>query len=106
MSEVVAHLFKLCGMGVILLLIVGFYALLTTRNLVRMVISMEILSKATTLALIASGYATGQVGLAQALAITLIVIEVAVVVVAVAIILCVYRHTDSLDVAHLRELKG
>jgi NADH:ubiquinone oxidoreductase subunit K len=31
---------------------------------------------------------------------------VAVVVVAVAIILCVYRHSDSLDVAHLRELKG
>ena len=106
MSEPVAHLVLLCGMGVVLLLIVGFYSLLMTRNLVRMVIALEILSKATTLALVASGYATGQIGLAQALAITLIVIEVAVVVVAVAIILCVYRHTDSLDVAHLRELKG
>ena len=106
MPDPVARLFLLCGMGVVLLLIVGFYSLLTTRNLVRMVIALEILSKATTLALITSGYDTGQVGLAQALAITLIVIEVAVVVVAVAIILCVYRHTDSLDVAHLRELKG
>ena len=28
------------------------------------------------------------------------------IVLAVAIILCVYRHTESLDVAHLRELKG
>jgi multisubunit Na+/H+ antiporter MnhC subunit len=106
MPDPVARLVLLCGMGIVLLLIVGFYSLLTTRNLVRMVIALEILSKATTLALIASGYATGQVGLAQALAITLIVIEVAVVVVAVAIILCVYRHTGSLDVAHLRELKG
>ncbi|MGD0999675.1 MAG: NADH-quinone oxidoreductase subunit K [Candidatus Brocadiia bacterium] len=106
MPDPVARLVLLCGMGIVLLLIVGFYSLLTTRNLVRMVIALEILSKATTLALVASGYATGQYGLAQALAITLIVIEVAVVVVAVAIILCVYKHTDSLDVAHLRELKG
>ncbi len=106
MPEPVARLVLLCGMGIVLLLIVGFYSLLTTRNLVRMVIALEILSKATTLALVVSGYATGQIGLAQALAITLIVIEVAVVVVAVAIILCVYKHTDSLDVAHLRELKG
>lgn len=106
MSEPVARLVLLCGMGIVLLLIVGFYSLLTTRNLVRMVIALEILSKATTLALVVSGYATGQIGLAQALAITLIVIEVAVVVVAVAVILCVYKHTDSLDVAHLRELKG
>ena len=106
MSNEAARLFLLCGMGVILLLIVGFYSLLRTPNLVRMVIALEILSKATTLALIASGYASGQVGLAQALAITLIVIEVAIVVVAVAVILCVYRHTDSLDVAKLRELKG
>jgi multisubunit Na+/H+ antiporter MnhC subunit len=106
MSEAVAHQVLLCGMGVVLLLIVGFYSLLVTRNLVRMVIALEVLSKATTLALIVSGYATGQIGLAQALAITLIVIEVAVVVVAVAVILCVYRHTDSLDPARLRELKG
>ncbi len=106
MSNEATGLVLMCGMGVVLLLIVGFYSLLTTRNLVRMVIALEILSKATTLALVVSGYATGQIGLAQALAITLIVIEVAVVVVAVAIILCVYRHTDSLDVAKLRELKG
>jgi NADH:ubiquinone oxidoreductase subunit K len=101
-----ARLYSMFGVGVVLVLIVGFYCVLTTRNLIRVLIGMELLTKAVTLLLIASGYAVGQIALAQALAITLIIIEVAVIVVAISIVLCVYRHSKSIDTALLRQIKG
>jgi NADH-quinone oxidoreductase subunit K len=100
------RLFTLFGTGVVLTLIVGFYCLLTTRNLIRALIGLEVLTKGVTLLIIASGYASGKEALAQALAITLIVIEVAVIVVAVSIVLCIYRKTDNLETSELREIKG
>ena len=106
MTSESAELFGIFGIGVVVTLVIGFYTLLTTRNLIRALIGLEVLTKGITLLIVVAGRVGGQMGLAQALAITLIVIEVAVVVVAVAIILCVYRHTESLDPAHLRELKG
>ena len=43
----------LFGIGVVLMLIVGFYCLLTTRNLIRALIGLELLTKGVTLLLIA-----------------------------------------------------
>jgi NADH:ubiquinone oxidoreductase subunit K len=87
-------------------LVVGFYSLITTRNLLRALIGVEILMKATTLLIIVTGYVSGQVALAQALAITLIIIEVAVIAVAVGVVLCIYRHNKSLDATFFTNLKG
>lgn len=101
-----AALFALFGAGVILTLIVGLYGLLTTRNLVRTLIGLEILTKAVTLLILLAGKCGGQLGLAQALAITLIVIEVAVVVVAVSLVVCVYKATGSVDTRGIQEIKG
>ncbi len=106
MSEPVSLLLSLCLIGAALTLITGFYSLLMTRNLIRTLIAVEILSKGIQLLIIACGYAVGQIALAQALVITLIVVEVAVIVVAVGIVLCIYRHTESLDSAQIRSLKG
>ena len=99
-------LFEIFGVGVILTLIVGFYCVLVTRNLIRALIGIEVLTKAVTLLLILCGYVSKQLGLAQALAITLIVIEVAVMVVGVAVVLCFHRRTGSIDASDLRTLKG
>ena len=88
------------------LLFVGIYCLLTMRNLIKLFIGIEIISKAITLALIASGLLRGNMALAQALVITFIVVEVSTVAVALAIIINVYRHTGSLDVRQLTKLKG
>ena len=106
MKPEMVPLFSLFGVGVVLTMIVGFYCLLTTRNLIRALIGLEILTKGVTLLIILCGYVSGQTGLAQSLAITLIVIEVAVVVVAVSIVLCIYRKTDGIDTKDLREIKG
>ena len=99
-------LFCVFGIGVVLTMIVGFYCLLTTRNLVRALIGLEILTKGVTLLIILTGFVSGQEALAQSLAISLIVIEVAVIVVAVSIVLCIYRRTDGIDTQSLREIKG
>jgi len=91
---------------IILMAMVGFYCLLITRNLIRALISLEILTKAVTLLFIVVGYITGQQALVQALVITMIVIEVVIIVVAGGVILSVYRNDDSIDARNLRRLKG
>jgi len=97
---------QLLFMGAILLLITGFYCMIMTYNLVRALIGLEILTKSVTLFIILAGYVTGRMGLAQALAITLIVIEVVVIAVAVGIVLCVYRHNKSIDRRLISNIKG
>jgi NADH-quinone oxidoreductase subunit K len=99
-------LFCVFGVGVVLTMIVGLYCLVTTRNLIRALIGLEILTKGVTLLIILTGYVSGQMALAQSLAITLIIIEVAVIVVAVSIVLCIYRKTAGIDTRSIREIKG
>lgn len=106
MSAEQALLFLTFGIGVVLTLIVGFYCILTTRSLIRVLIGMEVLTKGVTLLIILAGYVTGQPALAQALAITLIIIEVAVIVAAVSIVLALHRHVDDIDTTMLKNLKG
>jgi multisubunit Na+/H+ antiporter MnhC subunit len=106
MTKEAMELFSVFGLGVVLTLVVGFYAIVTTRNLIRALIGLEVLTKAVTLLIILAGYVSGQTGLAQALAITLIVIEVAVIVAAISIVLCVHRNTGSVDTAQLQNVKG
>jgi multisubunit Na+/H+ antiporter MnhC subunit len=100
------ELFSVFGLGVVLTLLIGFYSLLTTRNLIRALIGLEVLTKAVTLLIVVAGYVSGQMALAQALAITLIVIEVAVIVAAISIVLCVHRNTGSVDSTQLQNVKG
>jgi len=106
MSSEALRLFAVFGFGVVLVLATGFYCVVTTRNMIRALIGLELLTKAVTVLLVLAGYLSGRIGLAQALAITLIVIEVAVIVVAVGIVLNLYRHHQSLDTEPLRNLKG
>ena len=105
LSDQVA-LFSVFGIGVVLTVIAGLYLMLMTRNLVRALIGLEVMTKGVTLLIILVGYVTNQGPLAQSLAITQIVIEVAVLVVAVGVVLSVYKHTKSIDVAMLRNVKG
>jgi multisubunit Na+/H+ antiporter MnhC subunit len=91
---------------IILIFITGLYCVMVTRNFIRVLIGLEIITKAVTLLVIIAGYVTGNIALAQAYVITLIVIEVVVITVAAGIILCIFKHNNSLDVAKLRNLKG
>jgi NADH:ubiquinone oxidoreductase subunit K len=87
------------------LVFIGIYCLLTMRNLIKLFIGVEIISKGVSLALVATGFVKQNLLTAQAITVTFIVIEVSVVATALAIIINVYRHTGSLDIRKLTKLK-
>ena len=106
MNDSLYQLLPLFGLFIVLLFIIGLYCVLVTRNFIRVLIGLEILTKAVTLLIILAGYVSGHVALAQSLAITLIIIEVVVIVVAAGVIIAVYKQNKSLDVTLLRNMKG
>jgi NADH:ubiquinone oxidoreductase subunit K len=88
------------------LLFVGVYCLLTMRNVIKLFIGIEVISKAVSLALLATGFVKKNTLLAQSLVVTFIVVEVSLVATALAIIINIYRHTKSLDIRKLTKLRG
>ena len=106
MSADTAQLLRIFIIFIPLLFITGFYCLIASFNLIRVLIGLELLTKGVTLLIIVAGYVTGHLALAQSLAITLIVIEVVVMVVAAGLILNIFEKHGSVDVRNLRNLKG
>jgi NADH-quinone oxidoreductase subunit K len=102
----ITHLGSVLALTVILLSICAMYCIMVSRNLIRVLIGVELLTKAVTLLLVAAGYLSGQSGLAQALVITLIVVEVVVVAVAAGIVIGAFQRTGSLDASQVENLKG
>jgi len=101
-----ASTFWLLAYFVIFLFIIGIYSLLATRNLLRILIGMEILTKGVTLLLAAAGYMTGLVNVIQPIIITMIVVEVVIIAVAAGVVIAAYRRNGTVDVRALRNLKG
>lgn len=89
-----------------LLIAIGLYGIVVTRNLMRIVLSVEILAKAVTLVMIGAGYETGLMGQAQAYVVTIIVVEVMLLVIATGILYGVFKNNGSLMTHDLNNLKG
>ena len=92
--------------GVIALLGVGFYGLLIARNLIKVVLVLQILIKAVILALILAGKLSGNIGLGQSTAATVIVADTIVAVVGLALAVQVRRRFGTLDVPKISTLRG
>ena len=88
------------------LLFIGLYCLLTMKNVIKLFIGIEVISKGVSLALLATGFVKKNTLLAQSLVITFIVVEVSLVATALAIIINIYKHTKSLDIRKLTKLRG
>jgi NADH-quinone oxidoreductase subunit K len=88
------------------LLGVGLYGLLISRNLLKVVIVLQVLVKAAVLALVLAGRVGGQLGLGQSLAATVIVADTMVAVVGLAMAVQIQRRTGSLDVSTISTLRG
>jgi len=97
---------SIIALGVMGLLGAGLYGLLITRNLIKVVIALQILVKGALLALAAAGQASGQINLGQSLAVTVIVADTVVAVVGLALAVQVKRVLGTLDVAALSDLRG
>ena len=106
MNGDVGACFSLSVLCVVLLSIAALYCILASRNLIRILIGLELLTKAVTLLIAVAGYVTGRMAVAQTFIITMIVIEVVVIAVAAGIVIGVHRHDHDLDASRLNHLKG
>jgi NADH-quinone oxidoreductase subunit K len=85
---------------------VGVYLLLGYRNLLRIVLSVEVISKGVTLMLLAAGVYRSAVPLAQSLIVTFIIVETILAAIMLAIIVICQRTNASLDLRSLSRLRG
>ena len=91
---------------IIALLGVGLYGLLITRNLIKIVLVLQILVKPAILALVLAGKLGGNPGLGQSLAVTVIVADTIVAVVGLALAVQVRRRFGTLDASAISTLRG
>ncbi len=96
---------QIAVIGVLGLIGIGLYGLLITRNLIKVVIALQVLVKGALLALVAAGTASGKINLGQSLAVMVIVVDTVVAVIALALALQVKRRMGTLDVKELATLK-
>lgn len=92
--------------SVVLLLAVGFYGLLITRNLIKIVVVLQTLVKAAIVALVLAGNTSGNPGLGQSAAATVLVADTVVAVVALALAVQGRRRAGTLDIARISSLRG
>jgi NADH-quinone oxidoreductase subunit K len=92
--------------GIVLCLAgIGMYGLLAVRNLIKVIVALQILVKAALLALVAAGNLQGQVNLGQSLALTVIVADTIVAVIGLALAVQIRRRFGTLDLQALTTLR-
>jgi NADH:ubiquinone oxidoreductase subunit K len=90
----------------LLLFQVGVFLLFTYRNLLRLVLAVEVLAKGITLVLLAAGVQRGELAVIQAMIVTFIVVETVLAAVLLAIVVVCQRTNNSLDMRLLSRLRG
>ncbi len=84
---------------------IGFYGLLISRNLIKVVVALQIMVKGSMVALVVAGNMTDRVNLGQSLAMTVIVADTIVAVIGLALAVQVRRHFGTLDLKALTTLR-
>lgn len=100
--------FSLLQIGVIVivaLLGIGLYGVLAARNLIKMIVGLQIAAKGAILALALAGQFAGKGNLGQSMALTVIVADTIVAVVALAFAVQIRRRFGTLDVKSLTTLR-
>jgi len=115
-----ASIFNIPFLAVMALVGIGFYIILTQRNLIKLVMGIVILESGVNLFLVSLGYRGGGITpifthapdrimvlpVPQALTLTSIVIGVATTALMLSLIMLIYRHTGDIDAEKSRRLKG
>jgi multisubunit Na+/H+ antiporter MnhC subunit len=90
----------------LVMILAGCFSLIRTHHMLKIIIGLEVAMKAITVFIILGGFINGEIALAQAFVVTVIVIEVVTAVVLSGIAISLYRKHGSMDIRHLRSLKG
>ena len=99
-------LWQLYMVIIIVLIGVGVYCLVARRNIIQLVIGLEVIAKAVTLSFILAGHLQGNQQIAQSIVITIILIEAIIAAVAISLIVAANRKAGSLDMDIFRKLRG
>ena len=83
----------------------GLYGLLIIRNLIKIVVALQVFAKGTILLMVAAGAVSGRPAIGQSLAITVIVADTVVTVVALVLAIQVRRWCGSLDTRVISKLR-
>jgi multisubunit Na+/H+ antiporter MnhC subunit len=92
-----------CGL---LLMMLGVYMLVLYRNLIRLIIGVEVVAKGVTLLFLAAGLFRQDIAFIQSLIVTFIIVETVLAAVMLALVVGVHRIYGSLDIRLLSKLKG
>ena len=104
-------IFNVPFIAVAALILIGLYAVIFKRNLIKMVIGITLIESGVNLFLITLGYREGSIApiytsspggimalpVPQALTLTSIVIGVAVLALMLSLVIYIYRHYETLD---------
>jgi len=93
-------------LGVFALLGVGLVGLMVCRNLIKIVVALQILVKAALLSLVLAGKISQQINLSQSLAITVIVADTIVAVIGIALAVQIQRRLGTMDIDQLSTMRG
>lgn len=90
------------------LYLIGIYCLVTKRNMIKLILGIEILINAANVNFIALGHAVP--GFVDPLAHSIVTVSIglagSVTAVAITIVVYAYRHYGTLDIRMLKKLKG
>ena len=92
--------------AVVAMLGIGLYGLLVVRNVVKVLIALQVMAKGAILAFVLAGQAAGQPELGQSLAVTVVVADTAVAVLGLALAVGIKRRFGTLDLGSVRGAAG
>ena len=84
-----------------ILLFLGLWCIISKKNLIKIIMGIEIMAKGALLSFIASGG-----GSIQSVVIIVIAIDAIIAAVALSIVVNAWRHNKSLDINDLKRLRG
>jgi multisubunit Na+/H+ antiporter MnhC subunit len=87
------------------LVAIGIYGLLILRNLIKIVVALQVFAKGTILIMVVAGGMAGKPAIGQSLAITVLVADTAITVVALALAIQVRRWCGTLDTRAISTLR-
>jgi NADH-quinone oxidoreductase subunit K len=97
---------KVVLVGILGLFGIGLYGLLVIRNLIKIVVVLQILGKGAVLALVMAGKVCGQIDLGQSLAVSVILVDTLVATIGLALAVQVQQRCGTLDLKYLSSLRG
>jgi len=92
-----------CGL---LIMMLGVYLLFMYRNLLRLIVGVELLAKGITLLFLGAGFFRQEIGFIQSLIVTFIIVETVLAAIMLALVIRAHKIYGSLDIRLLSKLRG